>query len=76
MKNQNTPGLDNLKPKFVLFDPPYTYCIFPDNTQVSVKCAEGEEYSKEVGVAECIIKKLYQKRNRFLKLIKNGFVKS
>lgn len=44
----------------IIYNCPATICYFPDGTKVVVICPETEEYSKELGVMHCIIKKIFK----------------
>lgn len=45
--------------KKVIFNPPATIVMWEDGTKTVVKCRKGEEYSKEAGLAFCVMKKTY-----------------
>lgn len=60
-------------PTKVIFNSPATICYFPDGTKTVVKCADDEEFIEEVGVMACIIKKLFESRNKFKKLVKDAY---
>ena len=60
-------------PEKVIFNPPATICYFPDGTKTVVKCADDEEFVEEVGVMACIIKKLFESRNKFKKLVRDAY---
>ena len=42
----------------VIFNDPATIVFWNDGTKTVVKCMEGDTYSKEVGLAMCISKKM------------------
>jgi hypothetical protein len=63
---------ENFIPVRVIYNPPLTICIFPDGEKVIVRCADDEEYVKDVGVMACITKKVMS-RNAFKKLVKSGY---
>ena len=56
---------DDIKPRtkyipeitHAYFNEPYTIVLWDDGTKTMVKCQEGDEYSKEVGLALCVAKK-------------------
>lgn len=58
-------------PTQVIYNPPLTICIFPDGIKVIVRCADDEEYVKEVGVMACITKKVMS-RGQFKRLVEAG----
>jgi len=60
-------------PTKVIYNCPATICFFPDGTKEVVRCADDEEYIKEVGVMACIMKKLFKSRRQFLKLVESGY---
>jgi hypothetical protein len=63
---------DDFIPVRVIYNPPLTICIFPDGEKVIVRCADDEEYVKEVGVMACITKKVMS-RAKFKKLVEAGY---
>jgi hypothetical protein len=66
------PSKDDFIPVRVIYNPPLTICIFPDGEKVIVRCADDEEYVKEVGVMACITKKVMS-RSAFKRLVKSGY---
>lgn len=42
----------------VIFNNPATVVYWKDKTKTIVKCQDGDEYNKEIGLAMCIIKKV------------------
>jgi len=60
-------------PTKVIYNCPATICFFPDGTKEVVRCADDEEYIKEVGVMACIMKKLFKSRRQFVKLVESGY---
>lgn len=51
-----------------------TIVYFTDGDKVIVRCAEGEEFDKESGLAMAIIRKQFKSRKEFLRLVESGFV--
>ena len=41
----------------VIFNPPATIVLWKDGTKTVVKCSEDDEYSREMGLALCYMKK-------------------
>ena len=61
--------------KDVVFNPPATIVLWADGTKTVVKCQENEdEYSKEVGLAMCICKKVYGDKGSYNNVFKK-FIK-
>ena len=61
--------------KDVFFNPPATIVLWADGTKTVVKCQENEgEYSKEVGLAMCICKKVYGNKGNYNNVFKK-FIK-
>ena len=60
--------------KKVIFSKPTTVVIWGDNTKTVVKCADGEEYSEEVGLAMCIAEKYCGNYSQFKKVVRKGKV--
>lgn len=58
--------------KKVIFSKPATIVFWSDNTKTVVKCADGEEYSEEVGLAMCIAEKYCGNYSQFKKAVKKG----
>ena len=66
------------KIKRVIFNDPATIVFWNDGTKTVVKCMEGDTYSKEVGLAMCISKKMLGDKlhwpfNHYLKEIEIPF---
>jgi len=59
-------------PVKIIYNPPTTICIFPDNEKIIVRCSEGEIFSEEQGVMAAIVKKIFKSRNAFKKLVNSG----
>jgi hypothetical protein len=67
--------LENLKPRKVIFNPPYTICYFQDNGELTkevVKCSEWEIFDEEEGVAMCIVKRVFKNRSEFVRIVNGG----
>jgi len=65
---------EDLIPTKVIFNNRATVCYFPDGDKVVVKAAPDEQFIKEIGVAMCIIRKLFKgNRTAFLKLVENAY---
>ena len=61
--------------KDVIFSPPATIVLWADGTKTVVKCQEDkDEYSKEVGLAMCICKKVYGNKGNYNNIFKK-FIK-
>ena len=62
--------------KDVIFNPPATIALWADGTKTVVKCQEREnnEYSKVVGLAMCICKKVYGNKGNYNNIFKK-FIK-
>ena len=61
--------------KDVIFNPPATIVLWADGTKTVVKCQEDkDEYSKEVGLAMCICKKVYGNKGNYNNVFKK-FIK-
>ena len=61
--------------KDVIFNPPATIVLWADGTKTVVKCQEDkDEYSKEVGLAMCICKKVYRNKGNYNNVFKK-FIK-
>lgn len=51
--------------KKVIFNDPATIVLWNDGTKTVVKCQDGDEYSKEQGLALCIAKKHLGNKSNF-----------
>lgn len=58
--------------KKIIFNKPATVVFWGDNTKTVVKCADGEEYSEEVGLAMCIAEKYCGNYSQFKKAVRKG----
>lgn len=56
--------------KKVIFNDPATIVYWTDGTKTVVKCQEGDEFSKETGLALCIAKKAYGNGSDFNNVFK------
>ena len=54
--------------KNVIFAPPATIVFWNDGTKTVVKCQEGDEFSKEIGLAMAICKKHYGNKGNYNKV--------
>lgn len=63
-----------LKPERIIYNNRSTVCIWKDGTKTVVTASEDEPFIKEVGVAMCIIKKLFGNRSEFLRIVESGYV--
>lgn len=51
--------------KNVKFNGPATIVFWADGTKTVVKCQDGDDYSKEVGLAMCIVKKVFGNTSKY-----------
>ena len=56
--------------KSVKFDGPATIVFWADGTKTVVKCQDGDDYSKEVGLAMCIVKKVFGNTSKYNDIFK------
>lgn len=61
-------------PVKIIYNDTTTVCYFKDGSKETVHCAEDEQFVKEVGVMSCIMKKLFNSRNDFKRLVNAGYV--
>lgn len=61
-------------PVKIIYNGTTTVCYFKDGSKEIVHCAEDEQFVKEVGVMSCIMKKLFDSRNEFKRLVNSGYV--
>lgn len=63
------------RPTKIIYNPPYTICYFGDeknNDKVIVKCSEFDEFKPDFGVMACIMRRIFNKRADFERLVKSG----
>jgi hypothetical protein len=66
--------VEDYVPKQVIFNDRTTIVIWKDNSKTVVRCADGEKFSEEIGLAEAIVKKLYGgNRSKFLRLVEGAY---
>ena len=56
--------------KNVKFNGPATIVFWEDGTKTIVKCQDGDDYSKEVGLAMCIVKKVFGNTSKYNDIFK------
>ena len=56
--------------KNVKFNGPATSVFWEDGTKTIVKCQDGDDYSKEVGLAMCIVKKVFGNTSKYNDIFK------
>ncbi len=61
---------DPFEIKDVIFNDPATIVLWADGTKTVVKCQDGDEYSKEVGLALCFAKKALGNKGNFNEVFK------
>lgn len=61
-----------MKPKKIWFNGLNTTCEFLDGEKITVSPSDKDDYDKEVGVAMCIVKKMYGTRGKWLKAVESG----
>ena len=67
-----TPKPTNYLPeiKNVKFNGPATIVFWADGTKTVVKCQDGDDYSEEVGLAMCIVKKAFGNMSKYNDIFK------
>ena len=67
-----TPKATNYLPeiKNVKFNGPATIVFWEDGTKTVVKCQDGDDYSEEVGLAMCIVKKVFGNKSKYNDIFK------
>ena len=56
--------------KNVKFNGPATIVFWEDGTKTVVKCQDGDDYSKEIGLAMCIVKKVFGNTSKYNDIFK------
>jgi len=59
-------------PEKIIFNGTTTICIFPDGSKIISRPTERDKFDKEVGVAMCIMKRLYGSRSEFQRKVKKA----
>lgn len=54
----------------VKFNGPATIVFWADGTKTVVKCQDGDDYSEEVGLAMCIVKKVFGNKSKYNDIFK------
>jgi hypothetical protein len=66
--------LQSLKPKLVVYNGRSTICIWEDNSVTAVTATEDEiGPTHELGVAMCVVKKVFGNRQEFMRLVDSGY---
>ena len=67
-----TPIPTNYLPEIrnVKFNGPATIVFWEDGTKTVVKCQDGDDYSEEVGLAMCIVKKVFGNKSKYNDIFK------
>ena len=61
-------------PKRIIYSGKTTVVFWQDGTKTVVRCAEGEEFVPEIGVAEAIAEKVFGgSRSKFIKAVNQGY---
>jgi hypothetical protein len=60
-------------PERIIYNDPVTICYFADGTKRTSTCRGTDQYNKEMGVAVCIVKKIFKRYSNFLRLLDNGY---
>ena len=68
-----TTDKDLARVKKIIFSPPATIVIWEDKHKEVVKCSDDEEFEPEVGVAMCFMKRIFESRNQFTKLVDDAW---
>lgn len=63
-------GMATIEIKDVIFNPPATVVLWKDGTKTVVKCQDGDEFSKEKGLAMAICKKAFGNKGRYNEVFK------
>lgn len=64
----------SLKPTRIIVNNKSTIVFWPDGEKTIVRCAEGEEFNLEVGVAEAIVRRVFGgNRSAFLKILEGAY---
>ena len=68
------PPENSYVPKRIIYSGKTTVVFWQDGTKTVVRCAEGEEFVPEIGVAEAIAEKVFGgSRSKFIKAVNRGY---
>ena len=59
-------------PKKVIFSGPATTILWKDGTKTTVKCQEGDEWTPDVGIAMCYLKKMLGNKGNYNKIFREA----
>ena len=65
-------GIQNIKPVNIWYNGLNTTCEFAGGEKITVSPSEQDKFDPEIGVAMCIMKKLYGSRGAFQKAVSEG----
>ena len=60
-------------PEKIIYCGTKTICIFPDGTRIDSQPTKDDNFDEEVGVAMCVIRKVFNTRGAFLTAIENAY---
>lgn len=60
-------------PEKIIYNGKYTICYFKDGSKTISHPSKDEEYSEDVGVMACIIKKMFGTRSHFMRHVESGY---
>jgi len=66
-------NFDLLKPERIIYNGRTTICKWKDGTKTVVKATKDDNATHEHGVAMCIMRKLFESRQEFLRLVDGGY---
>ena len=70
---QDENSFDLLKPERIIYNKRTTICKWKDGTKTVVKATKDDNATHEHGVAMCIMRKLFESRQEFLRLVDGGY---
>ena len=56
--------------KRVIFNDPVTVVLWTDGTKTVVRCQDGDTYSEEVGIAMCVMKRVFGNTGQYNEIFK------
>ena len=60
-------------PEKVIYNGTTTICVFPNGVKITARPTEDDDFDKEVGVAMCVMKRIFGSRSEFQRVVERGY---
>lgn len=64
---------ESSEPVQIIYNGTTTICIFPDGEKEIARPSKDDNFDPEVGVAMCIVRRIFGSRSAFQKAVKSGY---